>query len=115
MSASISKEKYLELISRISTLEAKLELLETKNSKKYYTMNEFCELTGYSKFTIYKKLKFLKQDTHYFYSKGNGSKLLFDESAVDFLIKGEYKNGESIPKTRQSLCLGKLFGRKKEV
>ena len=107
-------ERILILESRLNEIENKNEI-ETNTIKKYYSIEDFSKATGYSKHTLYKKIKLLQLNVHYFYSKGNSGKLLFDESAVDFLVKGGNNNGESIQETRQSVCVGKLFGRQKKV
>lgn len=93
-----------QLMERIEALEARLNSIQNVNSKKYYSLEEFSDITGYAKHTIYKKLALLKKDKHYF--KPNGGKLVFDDSAVDFLIKGGNQNGESLHESRQPVYLG---------
>ena len=96
-----------EMLKRITALEIRLNELENNKQngvKKYYTIEELSELTGYSKHTVYKKLALLEKDKHYF--KPNGGKLMFDDSAVDFLIKGVNQNGKSLSETRQPIYLG---------
>ena len=86
-----------EMLKRITALEIRLNELENNKQngvKKYYTIEELSELTGYSVHHLYKKVSDLKKGEHYF--KPNGGKLLFDESSVDFLVKGVKQNGESI-------------------
>ncbi|WP_419767275.1 hypothetical protein [Arcobacter sp.] len=73
----------------------------------YYDIKQLSQKTHYSVNTLYKKIKHLKQGEHYF--KPNGGKLIFDESAVDFLVKGENSNGKSIPTERQPICLDKFL------
>ena len=98
-----------QMLERILILEAKLNEIENKNSKKYYSMEELSELTGYSKHTIYRKIKLLENGKHYF--KPNGGKLIFDESSVEFLIKkGGNQSGESIHESRQPVYLGDFLG-----
>ena len=103
------KSIVFELLERIEALEIKLNSLENVNTKKYYSLDEFSELTGYSKHTIYKKLALLEKGQHYF--KPNGGKLIFDDSAVDFLIKGVNQNGKSLHETRQPIYLGDFLNK----
>lgn len=96
-----------EMLERITALETRVNELENNKqngAKKYYTIEELSELTGYSVNYLYKKVSDLKKGEHYF--KPNGGKLLFDESSVDFLVKGENQNGESIHESRQPVYLG---------
>lgn len=72
--------------------------------KSYFGIKELSSRTGYSVNYLYKKVPSLKKGEHYF--KPNGGKLIFDESSVEFLIKGENQNGESIHESRQPVYLG---------
>ena len=72
--------------------------------KKYFGIKELSIRTGYSVNYLYKKVSVLKIGEHYF--KPNGGKLIFDESSVDFLVKGGNQNGESIHESRQPVYLG---------
>lgn len=96
-----------ELLERISILESRVNEMERTSSNRYYTLDEFCELTGYSKNTMYKKIKLLKINKHYF--KPNGGKLIFDESSLDFLIKGENQSGKSIQESRHPVSIDEYF------
>lgn len=104
MSFNPAKSLVSQLIEKIEKLESRLNTIESASTKRYYTLDEFSELTGYSKHTVYKKLALLEKDKHYF--KPNGGKLMFDDSAVDFLIKGVNQNGKSLSETRQPIYLG---------
>lgn len=95
-----------EMLKRITALEIRLNELESVNSKKYYTLEEMHELTGYSKHTMYKKIKSLEINKHYF--KPNGGKLIFDESAVDFLIK-RVNNEERVHTSKQPIFIDDYF------
>lgn len=98
-----------QMLERILILESRLNEIENRDSKKYYSMEELSELTGYSKHTIYRKIKLLENGKHYF--KPNGGKLIFDESSVEFLIKkGGNQSGESIHESRQPVYLGDFLG-----
>lgn len=83
-----------------------------EEKEKILTIEELAKKTKISKHTIYKKVNTLTLGVHYF--KPNGGKLLFDESAIDFLIKGG-NNGESLHERGQSICLDNIFPRKKTV
>jgi hypothetical protein len=96
-----------QMLERITILEARVNELEnnkTNGAKKYYSMEELSELTGYSVNYLYKKVPKLKKGEHYF--KPNGGKLIFDESSVEFLIKGGNQSGESLHENRQPVYLG---------
>lgn len=101
-----------ELFERIEMLERRLDELENNktlennkvdNTNRYYTLDEISNLTGFAKNTLYKKISLLEKDKHYF--KPNGGKLLFDESSIDFLIKGENQSSKSICRKRQPIFL----------
>jgi len=94
-----------DLLKRIEALEERLEKKEKK--AKYLTIKQLAKKTGYSVSTLYDKVKLLELNKHYF--KPNKVKLLFDESAIDFLIKGEDRNGESLQEKRQSICLDQFL------
>ena len=105
MSPPIKKDLFLlipELLEEVQLLREEVAALKTKHSRTF-DIEELSNRTGYSINTLYSKIKLLKKDTHYF--KPNGGKLFFDESAVDFLVKGENSNGKSIRKERQPICL----------
>ena len=72
----------------------------------YFDIKELSRRTTYKINTLYKKLEFLEEGKHYF--KPNNGKLLFDESAVDFLVKGK-NNGKSISEKRQSISLDRFL------
>ncbi len=103
MSSPLDKRVLHELMERVEKLEQEL-FKEKSKRKKHFTIQELSYKTGFSVNTLYKKIKILEINKHYF--KPNGGKLLFDESAVDFLIKGGNSiNGKSISKERQPICL----------
>lgn len=108
MSSPLDKRTLHELIERVEKLEQEL-FKEKSKIKKHFTIQELSYKTGFSVNTLYKKIKILEINKHYF--KPNGGKLLFDESAVDFLVKGgNSKNGESIHKKGQPIYLGDFLG-----
>jgi len=72
----------------------------------YYDIKQLSKETHYSVNTLYKKLKHLKKGEHYF--KPNGGKLIFDESAIEFLVKGE-NHGEALLEKRQPNDLGNFL------
>lgn len=71
------------------------EVVEEK--KKYYSKREVAEITTYSLSTISHKVKDMIEGIHYF--KPNSGKILFDESAIDFLAKGG-SSGKSVHEGR---------------
>ena len=79
---------------------------EPKLQKEFLSILELSELTNYSINTIYSKKKYMTEGKHYF--KPNNGKLLFDKSAIQFLIKGG-EDGEGIYKERQPICLDNIF------
>ena len=96
-----------EMLERIAILETRLNEIENKSSKRYYSIEEMSQLTNYSVNYLYKKIPSLKKDVHYF--KPNGGKLIFDESSVEFLIKGRNQSGESIHESRQPVSIDEYF------
>lgn len=76
-------------------------------------IKELSKRSGYKINTIYKKINLLELGIDYF--KPNKGKLFFDERVVDFLKKGEHKNGESIPKKGQPIHLGDFFAQEQAV
>ena len=94
-----------DLLRRIEALEERLEKKENKS--KYLTIKQLAKKTGYSVSTLYDKVKLMEINKHYF--KPNKSTLRFDESAIDFLVKGEYRNGESLREKRQPICVDQFL------
>lgn len=72
----------------------------------YFDIKKLSKKTGYSVNTLYKKVAILTLGEHYF--KPNNGKLIFDDKAVDFLVKGE-SNGKGVHKGKESVCLDHLF------
>ena len=73
----------------------------------YFDIKELSNRTGYSVNTLYKKTKALKLG----YKPFNG-KLLFDDSVVDFLVKGgtnENIERNDIREKRLSIHLDEIF------
>jgi hypothetical protein len=89
----------LVLSSDMIEKEKKKSLLKQKSNKSnYLSIRDLSERTTYSVSTLYSKIKLLKKGEHYFYSRGERGKLMFDESAVDFLARGTtYKKVNNTP------------------
>ncbi len=112
MSPPINHDILENLIKRVEALEAELAI--KKSNKQLLTIDELSKRTGFSINTLYKLRKNLTFEVHYF--KPNGGKLLFDESAVDFLVtKGDTRHGKSIHEKGQPVYLGDFLSQQKEV
>lgn len=70
---------------------------------KYFDIKELSKKTGYSVNTLYKKTKALNIGY-----KPNNGKILFDDSCVELIVKGE-NNGKSISENRQLGGLDNIF------
>lgn len=94
-----------KLMDRVEALEYEIKTMR-KEREVTFDIEELSNRTAYSVNYLYKKVKDLTLDKHYF--KPNNGRLLFDESAVNFLIKGG-NHGKSVPKTRQPISLDNFF------
>ncbi len=91
------------ITERLDAAEKEIIRLKTTRSETF-DLKELENRTGYKINTLHKKVKLLTLGVHYF--KPNNGKLLFDESAIDFLIKGgNTKNGKSIHKKGLEISL----------
>lgn len=111
---NISNEQlYQLLIEQSKKIDYLLSLHEkheysTKQEKKikYFDIKKLAKKTGYAKVTLYKKVSLLTLGIHYF--KPNG-KLLFNQSAVDFLVKKENGISEKVKKKSEPISLDEFL------
>jgi len=87
----------------ISLYEAQESFVEQERKTKYLTIKQLAKKTGYSVSTLYDKVKLMELNKHYF--KPNKVKLLFAESAIDFLVKGENGISEKLNKKSGPISL----------
>lgn len=88
---SYLKSLVVELVKTSPHIENKKKNKLLKKNDEYIDIHKLSELTGYKVNTLYKKISLLTLNKHYF--KPNGGKLIFDRSAIDYIIKST-----SVPK-----------------
>ncbi len=78
-------------------------MLVPKDREFYLNTDDLAQTVKLSKDTIYKAKSKMTSGVHY--SKPNGGKILFSDKAVDFLLKGDHRDGKNESKQRE--CISK--------